>query len=165
MPGAKGRLVEPGHQFEWGWLIARWALRRSRPDALSVAARLFAIGEQHGIDPLRNVAVMELDADFTVADPLARLWSQTEWLKAALLLATQAEGSERQRYLASAHRAASAIRHFLSTPLAGLWWDKQHGNGRFEEEPAPASTFYHLVSAIFELQDRTAELDSKRAEQ
>lgn len=163
MQGAQGRVVEPGHQFEWAWLLARWALRRDRPDVIDVAARLFSIGETHGIDPLRDVAVMEIDADFTVADPLARLWSQTEWLKAALLLASTAEGAERQRYLASASRAASAIRHFLSTPLVGLWWDKQHGNGHFEEEAAPASTFYHLVSAIFELNDRAAVLDPKRA--
>lgn len=40
-PGLDGSLVEPGHQFEWSWLLARHG--RSRADAASFEAawRLF----------------------------------------------------------------------------------------------------------------------------
>ncbi len=53
--GIRGRIMEPGHQFEWAWLLTRWAIRRNRPDALAKAKRLFAIGEGHGICERRQL--------------------------------------------------------------------------------------------------------------
>src|SRR5690606_3407938 len=35
-----GRLLEPGHQFEWAWLLERWGRLRSRSDAKAAARRL-----------------------------------------------------------------------------------------------------------------------------
>ncbi|MDK1377066.1 MULTISPECIES: mannose-6-phosphate isomerase Pmi [unclassified Sinorhizobium] len=152
-PGEKGRVVEPGHQFEWAWLLLRWAERRGSAEAIAKARGLFEIGEEHGICPKRDVAIMTLLDDFSVADPVARLWPQTEWLKAAIRFAALTEGEERQRYLASASRAAAALDRFLQTPIRGLWRDKQQADGAFVEEPAPASSFYHIVCAIYELED------------
>jgi mannose/cellobiose epimerase-like protein (N-acyl-D-glucosamine 2-epimerase family) len=152
MPGEVGRIVEPGHQFEWAWLLAHWAKRRGeRPDALAAARRLFDLAETHGICAQRDVAMMALLDDFTVHDATARLWSQTEWLKSAVFLATLSDGSERTRYLASARRAAAAFQRFLDVPLQGLWRDRQMPDGSFVDEPSPASSFYHIVCAILEL--------------
>lgn len=152
-PGEKGRIVEPGHQFEWAWLLLRWAERRGNAQAIVKARRLFDIGETHGICPKRDVAIMTLLDDFSIADPVARLWPQTEWLKAAIRFAALSEGVERQRYLASASRAAAALGQFLDTPVRGLWRDKQRPDGSFVDEPAPASSFYHILCAIYELWD------------
>lgn len=151
--GIKGRIIEPGHQFEWAWLLARWAQRRKRTDALSMAKRLFQIGVDHGICTDRRVAVMALLDDFSVHDPMARLWPQTEWLKAAVRLAVLSEGPERERYLESARQAVKALNLFLDAPLAGLWRDKLRPDGSFVEEPAPTSSFYHILCAVYELQD------------
>ena len=107
--GLQGRLAWPGHQFEWAGLLERWALRRGREDVRAVARRLYRYGADHGIDPKRGVAVYELLDDLSVNDAKARLWSQTEWLKAALILARSASGDERQRYLADAIAAAKAL--------------------------------------------------------
>lgn len=153
MPGDKGRIVEPGHQFEWAWLLLRWGERRGNADALVKARRLFEIGEQYGIAQPREVVIMTLFDDFSVADPIARLWPQTEWLKASIRFATLSLGEERERYLRSAVRAATALMRFLDTPVKGLWRDKQRDDGSFIDEPAPASTFYHIVCAIYELDD------------
>lgn len=152
-PGEKGRIVEPGHQFEWAWLLLRWAERRGHMQAIVQARRLFEIGETEGICPNRDVAIMTLFDDFSIADPLARLWPQTEWLKSAIRFAALSEGAERQRYLASASRAAAALDRFLQTPVPGLWRDKQKADGTFVDEPAPASSFYHILCAIYELGD------------
>ena len=151
MPGDRGRVMEPGHQFEWAWLLARWGVRRGRADAVVAARRLFFIGETHGVCPDRKVAVMALNDDFALRDPLARLWGQTEWIKAAIALANVSVAVEREHYLASTVAAVEALEKFLAVPIAGLWHDKMESDGRFVDEPAPASSFYHIVCAIAEL--------------
>ncbi len=152
-PSDKGRIMEPGHQFEWGWLLVRWGILRNSLEAIQKAKRLFEIGEKYGICPRRKVAVMSLNDDFSARDTLARLWPQTEWLKAAVRLATVTTGEERQKYLASAMRAIAAIQPFLDTPVPGLWFDKWPADAPMLDEPAPASTFYHIVCAIYEAED------------
>lgn len=153
LPGPKGRIMEPGHQFEWGWLLARWGALRGNAEAIAKAKRLFEIGEAHGICPRRNVAIMQLNDDFSWADGLARLWPQTEWLKAAVRLALLSTGAEREAYLLSANRALDALAPFLATPVSGLWYDKWPAEGDMIDEPAPASTFYHILCAIYETED------------
>jgi len=48
-------------------------------------------------------------------------------------------------------KAAAALQLYLDTPAPGLWWDRLEPSGRFIDEPAPASSFYHIVCAIAEL--------------
>ncbi len=151
MPGETGRLVEPGHQFEWAWLLVRWSVSRQRNDALRKARRLFDINREFAVDEKRGVAVMGLLDDFSVHDPVARLWPQTEWIKAAIILAEQADPANRSQYQAQIHQAVVALEQFLEVPVAGLWRDKLTAEGIFVEEPAPASTFYHIVCALSEL--------------
>lgn len=153
LPGDKGRIMEPGHQFEWSWLLVRWGSLRNNSEAISKAKRMFDIGEEYGICPRRKVAIMSLYDDFTVHDTLARLWPQTEWLKAAVRLASISKGEERQRYLASSIRAIGALQPFLDTPVPGLWFDKWPVDAPMIDEPAPASTFYHIACAIYEAGD------------
>ncbi|MFB2550528.1 AGE family epimerase/isomerase [Ensifer soli] len=150
-PGPKGRKVEPGHLFEWSWLLSNWGERRGNERALAASKRLFDLADAHGVCPERNVAMMGLLDDLSVADPLARLWSQTEWLKAAVRLAARVPSAGQAPYLASAVSAARAFERFLDTPLPGLWRDKMLPDGRFVEEAAPASSLYHIVCAAYEL--------------
>lgn len=134
--GDDGRLVEPGHQFEWAWLLTRWGALKGSEAARATARRLFDAGVK-GVDARRSVAVNALWDDMTVRDAEARLWPQTEYLKAAVIL------GETEHIL----RAAAGLRAYLQTPTAGLWWDRQLPDGRFRDEPAPASSFYHIIGA------------------
>ena len=156
--GEAGRLVEPGHQFEWAWLLARWGRLRSDPWALEAARRLFAAGE-HGLDPARGVTIDELDESLQLRSARARLWPQTEWLKAALILAEEAEeaeGVERKRLLDSAGAALRGLWLYLAP--SGLWHDKLGADGVFETEPAPASSLYHIVAAYRQLRETAGRL-------
>jgi mannose/cellobiose epimerase-like protein (N-acyl-D-glucosamine 2-epimerase family) len=149
--GERGRLVEPGHQFEWAWLLARWARLRHEPAAELAARRLFAAGAS-GIDPVRDVAVDALNEDMSVRSSRARLWPQTERLKAALFLHAGPSG-ENGSWLAHAHAAAQSLWRYLDTPTRGLWRDKLTPTNRFVEEPAPASSLYHIVGAVAALKE------------
>ena len=85
---------------------------------------------------------------FTLRDADARLWPQTERLKAALLAATLTGES---RYWSTALAAATSLLPYLKTSVPGLWFDIQRPDGSFIDSPAPASSFYHLVGATVAL--------------
>lgn len=138
--GDEGRLLEPGHQFEWAWLLETWGRRRGRQDVVAVARNLYAMGRK-GIDPARGVVINELWDDFSVREATARIWPQTEHLKAALKF-----GGEEDQL-----NAASALRLYLETPAPGAWHDKLRADGTFIDEPSPATSFYHVLCACTEL--------------
>jgi mannose/cellobiose epimerase-like protein (N-acyl-D-glucosamine 2-epimerase family) len=141
-PGVAGRIVEPGHQFEWAWLLLRCEGRHPAP-LRDMALRLIAIGEQSGVH--NQVAVNALLDDFSVHDANARFWPQTERLKAALLAARLTHDT---RYWEMAAAAGATLLPYLDTPTPGLWLDVQLPSGELVDSPTPASTFYHLVGAI-----------------
>jgi mannose-6-phosphate isomerase len=148
MPGLEGRKWEPGHQFEWGWLLLQWGLTRSRPDAIAAAQLMIKVGEAYGVDKARGVAVNCLTDDLNILDGQARLWPQTERLKAGLLLAQIADNPA---HLDGAIAAAKAILRYLDVQVPGLWYDRMTEDGDFIQEPAPASSFYHILCAVLEL--------------
>lgn len=152
MAGDLGRICEPGHQFEWSWLLTRWGISRQRPDAIAAARSLTAQAEAHGINRPGEVAIMELYDDGRIKDGTARLWSQTERLKGNLALAdAAADAGERNRHLAAAATAGRTLMRFLDVETPGLWRDRMHPDGHFDVEPAPASSFYHIICAIDQL--------------
>ncbi|EFO29508.1 mannose-6-phosphate isomerase [Roseibium sp. TrichSKD4] len=153
MPGDQGRIMEPGHQFEWAWLLTLWGTSRKEPIALHAARRVYQIGRTHGIDRERQVAIMSLHDDFSVHDPMARLWGQTEWIKAACVLACLSFGVEQTGYQEDIISACDALEEYYADVPAGLWRDKIEEDGTFKDEPAPASSFYHIVCAISQLKD------------
>lgn len=142
--GNAGRIVEPGHQFFWSHLLADWGVRREEPEALSAARRLFRAG-QAGVDAMRGVAVCELDQTLSPTRSTARLWPQTERLKAALILGDLLP-DERCHFLVAASEALAAVQTYL-TPI-GVWGDVMDEAGNIEPGPAPASTLYHLMTAF-----------------
>jgi mannose-6-phosphate isomerase len=154
-PGDAGRIVEPGHQFEWAWLLERWGKRRGFEAAQRVADSLFVAGS-YGVDA-RGIAVDEMDDSLSIRSGRARLWPQTERLKAAMLLRERADGETRIALERHALDAAKALARYLEMPTKGLWRDKLHPNGEFTIEPAPASSFYHIVCAVEALQEQTPQ--------
>lgn len=141
-PGDDGRVVEPGHQFEWAWLLMRWGKIRNHPEIRSVARKLFDHGCR-GIDPKRDAAIHAMNDAFEVTVPTARLWAQTERIKAALSLA---DGEE--ALIGEALKGAATLWRYFETPVRGLWWDRFEPDGTFVKEPAPASTLYHIICCI-----------------
>ncbi len=152
MPGEAGRIIEPGHQFEWAWLFLRWGKRTGNAAYITAAKKLIDIAEVAGTDPQRDVTFNELWDDFTAKDANARLWPQTERTKAYVKLADAATNAEeREAAIAKAIQGAAGLRLYLSTDIEGLYRDRMKADGTFEVEPAPASSLYHIICGIDEL--------------
>jgi mannose/cellobiose epimerase-like protein (N-acyl-D-glucosamine 2-epimerase family) len=141
-PGIAGRVIEPGHQFEWAWLLLRGETRLD-PRAHEPALRLIDMAEQFGT--VQGFAVNALLDDFSLHDANARLWPQTERLKAAL---SAAESTGAPRYWSMACDAADSLFAYLNQQTPGLWFDVRTAQGQVTPASAPASTLYHLVGAI-----------------
>jgi mannose/cellobiose epimerase-like protein (N-acyl-D-glucosamine 2-epimerase family)/mannose-1-phosphate guanylyltransferase len=145
-PGVAGRIVEPGHQFEWAWLLERWACLGGQRSVREAAHGLYAVGER-GVDPLTGLVFDAVLDDFSPHRTSSRLWPQTERVKAALLLAPTAPAGG-AKYRAAARSSMAAIGAYLDTPVAGLWRDTPDRHGAEADTPALASSFYHLWGAI-----------------
>lgn len=154
--GEDGRLFEPGHQFEWAWLLARYGLLRGDERALAVARTLYFNGRK-GIGQRPPVALDAMNEDMTIRSNRARLWPQTEWLKSSLILAELSADGERHLYLEDAASALRALWLYLTDD--GVWRDKRFPDGTFLDEPAPASSFYHVMAAFDQLRRTFDALD------
>jgi mannose-6-phosphate isomerase len=95
-----------------------------------------------------------LNDAFSVTQPTARLWAQTERVKAALILAQPGD----ERLLGEALKGAACLWRYFETALPGLWRDKYEPDGTFVKEPAPASSFYHIVLCIASLNEAVKAL-------
>lgn len=148
-PDGRGadRRVEPGHQFEWAWLLGQWRGAEESRTGPRIET-LFQVGET-SVDRARNAAPAAMSPGGHVTDDLARLWPQTERLRTAVFLADRTVDPDRRAtFLTAAIEAADCVLAYLDTPKPGLWRDKLRREGGFVDEPAPASSLYHLVGAI-----------------
>ena len=53
--------------------------------------------------------------------------------------------------LLAALEAANSLAVYLDTPARGVWRERMRPDGGFLEEPAPATSLYHLYLAVREL--------------
>lgn len=161
MPDALGDVVEPGHQFEWAWLLIRWGTARQRPEALQAARRLIDLAEQHGICPTRGVAINQINHAMAPIDGHAKLWPQTERIKAWCAMHSAASTApEAAHALAQATQAIQGLMPYLSHPTPGLWQEVMLPDGSFTSEPCRASSLYHIVCAIETLHQVRADAPS-----
>lgn len=156
LPGERGSEAEPGHQFEWGWLLMQWALARPehprRSEALDAATRMIDLGEQLGVDPARGVAINTLGTDGRWRDAHAKLWPQTERIKAWLTRADLAQQASRPeaatQALARATAATQSLLRYLDHPVSGAWHESLNEHGHWQAQDTRASSLYHIVYAL-----------------
>jgi mannose-6-phosphate isomerase len=148
----QGWLVEPGHQFEWASLFLGFA--SDRPELTTAALRLIEFSEDWGVDAQRGVAINSCFVHGRRRDAEARLWPQTERIKASCMAAEATGGSI---HVSHAIQATRTLMQYLETPVRGLWRDRMSAEGVFVEEPVPASSLYHIVGAALAL-DRLVRL-------
>jgi mannose-6-phosphate isomerase len=82
-----------------------------------------------------------LGSDGSVIEAGARLWPQTEWLRAEHLR-PDPDGARQQR-------AGQSVSSLLRAD--GLWHERRGADGALWQGPAPASSLYHLTGAILSI--------------
>lgn len=145
--GLRGRIVEPGHQFEWSWLLHH-ADRLTGSDFRAEAQGLFRFAETRGVDLRTGMTWDEVLDDGTVHKPAWRAWPQTEALKAHLAR-FEFEGVLDEARLAQI--VANLLDRHLKVEPRGGWIDHFAADGAILADKIPASTLYHVFLAFSEL--------------
>jgi mannose-6-phosphate isomerase len=137
LPDLSSAIVEPGHHYEWIWLLAKYAKASGR-DQDSVMQALHR-HVRASTEPQTGLVYNALWSDGRLKDGGKRLWPQAELLKAELALGLPGDAS-----------AARLFRHFLAPAPAGAWIDRLDENNAPLGGTIPASSFYHLFLAFTE---------------
>lgn len=145
-PGIRGRIVEPGHHFEWVWLLKRFELASGRrlPE---VTQPLYAHADRFGYAE-SGLIFDEVLVDGAPHTMSHRLWPMTEAIKANLAMAVA--GQSREQSQARAASLADRLAARFLTPQGG-WIDRLDPTGAAATDFMPASSLYHLLGAIDEL--------------
>ncbi|MEQ9505544.1 MAG: AGE family epimerase/isomerase [Hyphomonas sp.] len=142
--GMDAGIVEPGHQFEWVWLLNTWS-RLAQKDIPEAAARLYAFASSTLDEAGR--ACQAVTRSGAPHDPSRRTWPQTEALKAHLAMYEQRGEA---RYAMAACRSFDVLMDEFLTEDGG-WIDHFGAEGSVLATNMPASTGYHVVLAFAEL--------------
>lgn len=148
VPDGQGLLIEPGHQFEWGWLLARWSVLTDDPEPFAEAMVIARSAESHGIAE-DGIVFEALDECMRPRDRSARLWPQAERAKFWHAVAHHPFATDEERAVAPGRRdeALTAIAAFAEGAPSGLWHETRLEGGGFADEPTRASSLYHIICA------------------
>ncbi|CAP55077.1 AGE family epimerase/isomerase [Gluconacetobacter diazotrophicus] len=144
--GLDGTLVEPGHQYEWVWLLHEYGRLTGR--TLPGHARsLFAFGRRHGVDPDTGLVRDVLTRDGAIVRGGARLWAQTEALRAEIVT----HGPQADNGAQIVRIVDNLLGPYFTGCPAGTWNDQLDAAGHPVGDKIPASSFYHIVAGYAEL--------------
>jgi mannose-6-phosphate isomerase len=145
LDGKQGEVVEPGHCFEWAWLFD---IGFESGKGVKTADELSGFARSYGVCPQRGVAINEISVAGEIIDAKARLWPQTERLKAACARYNRTNDLSEVKEIADAW---NGLEKYFATEIPGLWHDKMNPDGSFIIENVKASSFYHIICAFGEL--------------
>ena len=141
-----GQRVEPGHLFEWAWILAQHH-KLTGHDHAPVIGALVRWAERHGVDPGTQITYNALHGDGAVIDRGSRVWPNTERMK-GWIGAHEAIGLD--PWPAVVGSAAALLDRFLAPAPRGMWIDALDAQGAGCAPNIPTSTLYHLFLAFAE---------------
>lgn len=144
-PGPRGLIREPGHHYEWTWLLHHHARLTGSDAARESACQLYGFAARHD----RGGAVVnEIDPAGAVLNGKVLLWPQTEYLK-ALAARVEFEGDAAAMDKLDAHLAL--MFELFVDRETGLWVNQLDEAGRPIADPVPVRVLYHLLLALVEV--------------
>ncbi|SDR35663.1 mannose-6-phosphate isomerase [Rhizobiales bacterium GAS113] len=150
-PDAKrGEEREPGHHFEWFWLLGEFRRIARTDDFVDVAKQLYLFGSTHGIDrqgALDGAVHETVASSGALISDSKLLWPQTEALKAHITR-WELHGDHDARELIE-RQLSLIFTHFLDAE-SGFWHNKIASDGRPLPVEMPTRVLYHIVMALAE---------------
>ena len=144
------RIVEPGHLFEWGWLLLKWSYFFKSNKYKQKALRLIDIAENRGKLSKEDLIVSELDGFLEIKDDSIKLWPQTERIKAWYFVSKFENFNSKGKL--SAHKnyksALNSLLKFVEFSPKGMWFDVIEKNIKTKYNYSKASSLYHIILSI-----------------
>ena len=145
----RGGQVEPGHQFEWSWLIGEVARLTGPSGGLEEKGQaLFDWAERHGMNRDLGGIFNILDINGEILDDGMRLWPVTEYLKA---VATQSSLAPVQRQERLVENLGFLLEHYFQPD--GRWHEYLRRDLSPSSDYLPASSLYHILMAYLVLRE------------
>lgn len=144
--GDAGDRVEPGHHYEWVWLLNECS-KVSPENTVSERRALYRFAEAHGVDPETGAVLDAVRRDGRVLSSSRRLWPQTECIKAQLTMLTDSQDAP----LRLRHCLANVLGHHFADCPPGTWREHFDAQGRNLVDKIPSSSLYHVFMACAEL--------------
>ena len=142
----RGHIVEPGHHFEWAWLLDRAAAVAYPAMCHDGATRLFDWALAHGIDRHHEGVFDQVAPEGRVIAETKRLWPQAEYIKArAARLRRSADPGERSALLAALDVMFAA---YLAS--GGGWRERLRRDLTCYDDQMPATSCYHILLSLLE---------------
>jgi mannose-1-phosphate guanylyltransferase/mannose-6-phosphate isomerase len=152
--GEKGSWTEPGHHFEWASLLVDFAGRSGQAELSGFARKLYASAIANGLNRATGLAYGAVSRQGLPLDLISRSWPQAEAVKAAIAL-DRSGGPDLKPEIEA--RVGRLFRWHIDPAPLGLWIDRIDERGRSLATDVPASIFYHLVCALTQYLDSTAD--------
>lgn len=146
--GGPGQRREPGHHYEWTWLLYHHDRLTGGTSSQAAARTLYTFAQRHHGDGPARPVVNEISHDGTVLDGAALLWPQTEYLK-ALVARIEFESDVDAAARLDPHLALMFDR--FVDPKTGLWHNRIDATGAPIVAPIPVRVLYHLLLALAEV--------------
>ena len=142
-----GSDIQPGHNFEWVWLLRQYKARYGGDDrTLELIERVYGAGLAWGLDA-SGLGFDEIRPGGEVLRGTKRLWVECEVLKGHLGLWHLTHDD---KYMRRAENVVEQIFARFLIEEKGVWYDQLDERGSNISQNAPASTFYHVYVALQE---------------
>ncbi|MER9920303.1 MULTISPECIES: mannose-1-phosphate guanylyltransferase/mannose-6-phosphate isomerase [unclassified Mesorhizobium] len=152
--GEKGTWTEPGHHFEWASLLTDFVAHSGQGELSNFARKLYASAIANGLNRATGLAYGAVSRQGLPLDLVSRSWPQAEAIKAAIALDGPGGPDLKPEIEA---RVGRLFRWHIDPAPLGLWIDRIDERGRSLASDVPASIFYHLVCALTQYLDGTAQ--------
>ncbi|WP_426417277.1 AGE family epimerase/isomerase [Aestuariirhabdus sp. LZHN29] len=142
----RGHLIEPGHHYEWYWLLMDYDISRNSPARCAQAEALYRWAEVHGLDTQLGGIYNEVSRSGEPVDTSKRIWPVTECIKArAIRYQLQGEPQD----LCNLYKQLDYLfAHYLQPD--GRWHEYLQRDNQPHPYDLPGSTGYHLFLGLME---------------
>ncbi|NLQ16504.1 phosphoheptose isomerase [Marinomonas sp. M1K-6] len=140
-----GHQVEPGHHFEWVWLLYRANKIVPNADHTDLAQQLWLTATRHGLAENGGIYNQIDGNSYQAIDKEKRIWPITEYLKAITVMQI---GKEEK--IDRIEKALDFIQQHYLLPN-GRWNEYLNEDNTAKDFPLPGTSSYHIFLGLTEV--------------